>query len=73
MKKIDFLEAIDIISSTHSNKLVINRVKPNVSVGDVLLNPTIHIVDCCAATIKKLTESGFTVSMSEGWLLVSKY
>ena len=73
MNKVDFLEAIKIISQNHSTKLIINHVEPNGQVSPVLASPTISITDCCASVISNLKEAGFSLSMQNGMTTVSKF
>ena len=74
MKNEDFILAINILTMHHSNEIIINHVKPNGFVGDMVNgSPTIHIKNCVPSVIDKLTKNGFSVGMSNGLMTVNKY
>lgn len=73
MTNTQFLKAIAIIVKYHSTKMVINYVKPNGSVGTVLEQPTIHIIDCCAGLTEELINNGFFLSVGNGMVSVSHF
>lgn len=73
MKKADFIQAIELIMQVHTTELIINKVEPNGNVGKVLESPTISIKDCCAGLVNRLKDAGFNLSMSNGFLTVSKF
>ena len=73
MNKNDFLNALEILSSNHSTKLVINKAI-NGFVGTLGKDKwTIHITECCASVIDKLKNEGYRLSMSKYGLDVDKY
>jgi hypothetical protein len=69
----DFTQAIQIISKNHSTEVIINHVEPNGQVSPVLASPTIHIKTCCASVINNLKDAGFSLSMQNGMLSVTKF
>jgi len=73
MKVENFLKAIEIISKQHSNEIKINHVEPNGSITPILESPTIHITKCNVATVDKLKEAGFNLSMGKNGLSVQDY
>jgi hypothetical protein len=70
MRTQDFLKAIEIISQNHSSKIVINYCPPN---GQVKIDNSIGILECCAAVTSKLNDEGYSLSMHNGFLNVDKY
>lgn len=70
MQKVDFLQAIDIISECHSSKIIINHTKDNGQVD--IENRRIHIIDCVPAVILKLQAEKFSLRMKDGMMEVSK-
>ena len=73
MKIANLLQAIEIISKSHSTKVVINHVEPNGQVSKVLESPTLEIVDCCASVVENLKKAGFTLSMHKGKMFVDDF
>lgn len=73
MKVEDFNLAIGLITTCHSSTIHINKVKENGSVTKVLESPTIHIENCVSSVIILLMEQGFSLSMDNGLMSVSKY
>lgn len=73
MKAENFIKAIEIISKSHTSKVVINHVRPGKQVSPVLASPTIDITQCCAAVIDDLKSAGYALSMHDGMLYVEDY
>lgn len=73
MKPKNFLEAVTIASTNHSNTVIINKSTGNGSTTGSASNPTLHIVDCTGSTLHKLVEAGFSLSMDNGFLSVQDY
>lgn len=71
MKKINFTQAVTILSDFHTTELVINKVEKNGQVDTE--NKRINIKTCCAGAINALLAAGFTVSMDNGYLSVQDY
>ena len=73
MKKEDFMQALELLSSNHTTKITINQAV-NHFVGDLGEKKwSIHITECCPAVVKKLTDAGYSLGMSEYGLSVDKY
>ena len=74
MKLENFTKAMSIIAQNHSAEIKINHVEPNGQVPkDMATNPTLAITDCCGATVNKLKEAGFSLSMHKGMMSVDDY
>lgn len=73
MKLVNFIEAVTIMTQNHSNEIIINKSFGNGSNTGDSNKPTIHITNCTAATINKLKEAGFSLSMDKGFLTVADY
>lgn len=72
MKNPDFLQALQLIQTNHSTKLIINHTKPNGQVPSSD-NPKLHITDCCATVINNLIANGYSLTMEGGLLQIDKY
>ena len=73
MKKEDFMQALELLSSNHTTKITINQPIDNF-VGDLGTKSwTIHITKCCPAVVIKLVDAGYSLSMTEHGLCVNKY
>ena len=73
MKKDDFYTAIEILSKHHTSKITINQPINNF-VGELGQSKwTIPINHCVPAAINELVQQGFSLSMGEHGLSVSKY
>lgn len=71
MKKTDFITALEIISENHSNEVIINKVREDLSCPDAS-KPTLHIKNCVPAVINKLIKASYMLSMQDGLLSVDK-
>lgn len=69
----DFLKAIKLLTSHHSNEVVINKSTGNGSTTGDAENPTLHIRSCVGSVVKKLIEDGYSLSMNDGLMTVDKY
>ena len=73
MRKVDFLQALELLSENHTTKITINQPINNF-VGDLGKSKwTIHITRCVPAVTTKLIEAGFVLGMTEYGLEVNKY
>lgn len=72
MKESNFIEAMQIISSSHSVEIIVNKPYDNGQVGE-LPRFQLDIRSCPGAVIHKLVENGFSVSMHNGLLSVEDY
>lgn len=71
MKTEHFIEAIEVIATNgHSNEVVINYTKTD---GQVPQERTLHIKSCTHSVMKKLMDSGFTLSLYKGLISINKY
>ena len=73
MTKEEFMNAIEILTKSHSVEMIINYVKPNGQVSPVLESPTISIIGCPASAVHQLMDEGYKVSMTDGMMNVRKY
>lgn len=67
------MNAVEIISKSHSVEMVINHVPPNGQVSRVLESPTISIIGCPARVVHQLMDQGYKISMADGMMIVTKY
>ena len=73
MKKVDFMNAIEILSQNHTTKITINQPKNNF-VGKLGESEwTIHITRCVPAVVNKLIDKGYSLGMAEDGLEVYKF
>lgn len=73
MKKDDFYTALEILSKFHTSQITINQPINNF-VGNLGQSEwTIHINHCVPAAIKELVQQGFSLSMGEHGISVSKF
>lgn len=74
MRLENFIKAMSIIAENHSAEVVINHVDANGQVPqDMATNPRLHIVNCTGATVNKLKDAGFSLSMHNGKMTVDDY
>ena len=73
MKVVNFLEAVQILTKNHSNEIIVNKSQGNMTKTGNETKPTLHIKNCTAAAVNNLKDAGFTLSMSDGLMLVEDY
>lgn len=73
MKAVDFLEAVAILTKNHSNEIIVNKSTGHGSTTGNEVEPTLHITNCTASAINNLKEAGFSLSMDNGFMSVSKF
>ena len=73
MKPENFIEAVTILTSNHSNEVIINKATGNGATTGNSKEPTLHITNCTASAIDNLKEAGFSLSMGKGHMVVEDY
>lgn len=73
MEKDDFMKAMEIISANHTTEMYINKPY-NSHVGDLGTTEfSIRIKKCCANVVDNLKKEGYSLSMEDGLMSLSKF